>query len=315
MTAARRVLAVSAWTASVVAVLVVLQRVGGEALSGPPVAHPGELADWIGSRDPAAVVMGSVRAAALAGCWYLLAATVVGVLVRLAGVGAAVRAADTLTVAPLRRLLHASLGAGMVLAGWAGPAAAAVRPAPDPPVIRWLDDGAEAPPPADGPAAGDDDVGGAVEPAAVPDDGGGAALVPDGDAPQAPPSAEGATGGEGADPGPVPADGAVVDGGPGPSEPPSPAPAGAAPAAADAPAAPPPAPPPPPPVPKRAVKAGESFWRIARTTLAEARGREPTNAEIAPYWRRLIAANQAGLVEPGNPNLLHVGQQLDVPPP
>jgi hypothetical protein len=82
----------------------------------------------------------------------------------------------------------------------------------------------------------------------------------------------------------------------------------------------PPRPPtPPPPVAADpdgdviVVRAGDSFWSIATEVLAEVRGREVTDREVHEYWRRLIDANRARLVEPGNPDLLLPDQRL-VPP-
>jgi hypothetical protein len=84
----------------------------------------------------------------------------------------------------------------------------------------------------------------------------------------------------------------------------------------------PPAPPAPPPpvvaVPggeEIVVRAGDSFWSIATDVLAEVRGRGVTDREVHGYWRRLIQANRAQLVEPGNPDLLLPDQRLVLPRP
>jgi len=63
------------------------------------------------------------------------------------------------------------------------------------------------------------------------------------------------------------------------------------------------------------VLAGDSFWSIAADVLAEARGRGVTDREVQEYWRRLIHANRARLVEPGNPDLLLPHQRLVRPQP
>ena len=63
------------------------------------------------------------------------------------------------------------------------------------------------------------------------------------------------------------------------------------------------------------VEPGDSFWRIANRTLADAWGRPPTDAEIDPYWRALIAANRAKLADPANPDLLYAGQVMTLPAP
>jgi nucleoid-associated protein YgaU len=61
------------------------------------------------------------------------------------------------------------------------------------------------------------------------------------------------------------------------------------------------------------VRPGECFWTIAESVLTQAWGRPPTDAEIVPYWQRLIAANAAALVHPGNPDLIFPGQIFQVP--
>ncbi len=60
------------------------------------------------------------------------------------------------------------------------------------------------------------------------------------------------------------------------------------------------------------VRPGDSFWAIARATLAS-HGTEPTDAEIARYWTIVIEANRSRLIEPSNPDLIVVGQRLTIP--
>jgi len=62
------------------------------------------------------------------------------------------------------------------------------------------------------------------------------------------------------------------------------------------------------------VRPGDSFWRIAASHLAIAWQREPSDVEIDPYWRVLIAANRSRLAHPHDPDLLFPGQQLSLPP-
>jgi hypothetical protein len=75
-----------------------------------------------------------------------------------------------------------------------------------------------------------------------------------------------------------------------------------------------PAPAPAPPLDTWSVERGDHLWAIAASHLTEALGREPSDAEIVPYWRRLIERNRARLADPGQPDLLFVGQQIELPP-
>jgi nucleoid-associated protein YgaU len=63
------------------------------------------------------------------------------------------------------------------------------------------------------------------------------------------------------------------------------------------------------------VAPGDHFWSIAERVLAQAWARAPADAEVDPYWRRLVEANRHMLADRHNPDLLFVGQVLEVPPP
>lgn len=63
------------------------------------------------------------------------------------------------------------------------------------------------------------------------------------------------------------------------------------------------------------VKPGECFWTIADDVLAQHLGRAPTDAEIVPYWRRLIEANRSELAHRDNPDLIFPAQVFVVPAP
>jgi hypothetical protein len=72
----------------------------------------------------------------------------------------------------------------------------------------------------------------------------------------------------------------------------------------------------PAPAPDRwAVKPGECFWTIAEDVLAKHLGHAPTDAEIVPYWRRLIEANRSELAHRDNPDLIFPAQVFVVPAP
>ena len=63
------------------------------------------------------------------------------------------------------------------------------------------------------------------------------------------------------------------------------------------------------------VRPGECFWSIAEDVLAQAWGRPATDAEIVPYWQRLIEANRSALADRGNPDLVYPEQVFVVPTP
>lgn len=60
------------------------------------------------------------------------------------------------------------------------------------------------------------------------------------------------------------------------------------------------------------VAAGDTFWSIASDVLPGSG--EPSAAATAAYWGALLDANGDRLGERGNPDLLHVGQVLVLPP-
>lgn len=62
------------------------------------------------------------------------------------------------------------------------------------------------------------------------------------------------------------------------------------------------------------VDEGDNFWDIAEEALIEDWGRAPTDAELAPYWRELVEANDDRLLPPEDPNLIYPGQQFELIP-
>ena len=65
--------------------------------------------------------------------------------------------------------------------------------------------------------------------------------------------------------------------------------------------------------PPHKVEPGDNFWSISRRHLAAATGRSPSNAEIATYWQRVIAANRGWLGE-RDPDLIFPGEEVTLPP-
>ncbi len=63
------------------------------------------------------------------------------------------------------------------------------------------------------------------------------------------------------------------------------------------------------------VRPGECFWTIAERVLTDRQGRPPTDAEIVPYWQRLIEANRNELAHRDNPDLIFPGQVFAIPSP
>jgi nucleoid-associated protein YgaU len=62
------------------------------------------------------------------------------------------------------------------------------------------------------------------------------------------------------------------------------------------------------------VEPGDSLWSIAEEVVTPPGGPAPGERVVSRYWRRLVEANRAQLVDPGNADLLVPGQRLVVPP-
>jgi nucleoid-associated protein YgaU len=61
------------------------------------------------------------------------------------------------------------------------------------------------------------------------------------------------------------------------------------------------------------VVSGDNLWQIARTEVARMSGSERvSDAQIAPYWQRVIAANRATL-RSGDPSLIFPGEVVALP--
>jgi hypothetical protein len=60
------------------------------------------------------------------------------------------------------------------------------------------------------------------------------------------------------------------------------------------------------------VQKGDNLWSISRRHLASVKGSHPSNDEIAPYWRQVIAVNRPSIIS-GNPDLIYPGEVLTMP--
>lgn len=63
------------------------------------------------------------------------------------------------------------------------------------------------------------------------------------------------------------------------------------------------------------LAAGDHLWSVAEKALADAWGRAPSDAELAPFWEQLVEANRDRLPDPRNPDLVFPGEVLTVPTP
>jgi hypothetical protein len=233
------------WVGGLGATAVALRWAGHGALAAPPLTEPARWAAWLDGRDPLLAAFSIVRLAALGGLWYLVAVTLLGAGLRVAGAASLVRVTDRFTIGPVRRMLAGSVSLGLAASGMVAVAAPAMR-LPAAVAQTSITTSTTTVPPATvtmhllGPA----------EPVAVS---------------------------------PVPQLTQLAT---------------------------------PAPAPDRwTVKPGECFWTIAEDVLAQHLGRSPTDAEIVPYWRRLIEANRSELPHPDNPDLIFPSQIFVVPAP
>jgi nucleoid-associated protein YgaU len=63
------------------------------------------------------------------------------------------------------------------------------------------------------------------------------------------------------------------------------------------------------------VEPGDSLWSIASEVTSPPGGPAADERVVGRYWRRLVEANRAQLVDPDNADLLVPGQWLVLPPP
>lgn len=223
-----------AWIVGLVGLVAGLHAAGGGRLTAPP--WPPSVAAWVGVHGPLVAGFALLRVIALALGWYVLVATVVAAVIRLAPRWAPARLATRVIAPGLRGLVERMIGVSLCSV-LSVPVVASAAPMPPVPAVL---------------SAAHEVVGPAV---------------------------------------PAPEHGAVT------TAVPEKLGLAAARPAADV----------------HVVAPGDSFWRIAADVVAGP-GRRAGDGEVAGYWRRLVAANRARLVDPGNPDLLFPGQQLHLPP-
>jgi hypothetical protein len=125
-------LALLGWTLGLLAAIAALTLAGRGALAAPSVLDPAAWGPWAVGRDALTIAFAVLRLLTLALAWYLLGATLIGVVARLARWRRLVAVADVLTVPAVRRLLQSALGAGLASAALTvgAPGAAPATPAP-----------------------------------------------------------------------------------------------------------------------------------------------------------------------------------------
>ena len=127
--------AVAGWFGLLLLVIAGLHGAGTGTLATPGISSSTGWVAWLSGTDPVVVAFALVRLLVLAGAWYLLAVWVLGAVVRLRGDGALVAIADRLTVPIVRRLLAATLSAGIATSSLGALATGAGAQAEPPPTI------------------------------------------------------------------------------------------------------------------------------------------------------------------------------------
>ena len=68
------------------------------------------------------------------------------------------------------------------------------------------------------------------------------------------------------------------------------------------------------PVESIIVAPGDSFWSIAEQLVGNHLGRTPDDDEVLEPWLAMIDINRDRLLDPDDPDLIHPGQVLRLPP-
>jgi nucleoid-associated protein YgaU len=155
----------AAWVLALVTAVAAL-HIAGRVLPSPPLGSPAEWLAWLRGRDPLVVAFSAVRLFALGVAWYCLVVTVAGAALRAVAATDLAAALDRVTLPALRRVLVATMTAGITTAALSPVAAGAVTrsvvavqaagpttTAPPPPdasvalTMHELPGGGQAPPP------------------------------------------------------------------------------------------------------------------------------------------------------------------------
>lgn len=266
-----------------------LLRLGDTAL-GVPFDSAQGLGTWLDEVDPAVLATAVLRLVALALCGYLVAVTALGLLTTLAGWRSAAAAASRLMPRTLRRVVVGGTGLGLTGTMLSPAFVSAATDDPDPDrtavMIKLEPDGA---------------AGSGTRPEASPSTSTTSTTTTTSTTSTTSTTTTTST---------------------------AASPTPQAPTSSTSPGQPP-APPPDRPVAGTAaagdtrdtdswiVRTGDSFWSIAEEIVAEDfeadDGSAPSDADIARYWRELIAANRDRLAEGDNPDLLLPNQELRLP--
>lgn len=57
---------------------------------------------------------------------------------------------------------------------------------------------------------------------------------------------------------------------------------------------------------------GDHLWKMSKAHLEGLWGREVSNGEVSPYWRRVIEENQSR-IRSGDPDLIYPGETILMP--
>ena len=266
------------WLIGLLAALTLLRWLGGDPRLAPPAfTDPSSWPAWAGGRNPLDAVFGLARSLLVALDLYLLAVTVLGLVIRWTGAVRAARLLERVTIPAVRPLLHSVVGVGFAVSTVTTPAVAMAAPRLDPPpsVTQIVDT-----PPA---ASFDGSTQGLDGPPLL-------RRLPNDDlssADTAPPTTR-----SDAQPEARTRLSRVA---------PTPSPGNDTSNAASA--------------ATWVVQAGDHLWSIAERTLTGQLGQQADERTVTRYWKRLVAINRDTLVDPDNPDFILPGQVFRLPTP